>query len=302
MTIRFRRSITIFPGVRLNIGKGGISFSCGSRGATVTVGSQGAHANVGIPGTGLSYRTKLDIPGTPQPTRELHDHHVRRPFRESKPEAVHRSLEDGLRNLLADRERGAVDWHERALWLVDPAPLEEDEEAFEEHVRRVAAGRFARRMVEGDRAAWSEVIREELVNEALPFDVSFEWGIEGEPERIYVGLEIPSIESLAPLGLPKMKARGLHEDAACGLLLRVAHEVFRVIPEADGLYLVGFRDSVDRGSGHPIREIYLRLATDRESFDELVLDRVDPSEALSRLGGVSKKRRGALVPIGVEDL
>ncbi|GMV04525.1 MAG: hypothetical protein AMXMBFR53_08050 [Gemmatimonadota bacterium] len=252
MPIRFRRSITIFPGVRLNIGKRGLSFSLGPRGASVTVGNQGTHVNVGIPGTGLSYRTKLDIPSGPQSKVDLYDRELRRPFRESEPQTVHGRLEDALRNLLADRERGAIDWHERALWLADPAPPEEDEAAFERHVRRIAAGRFARRMVEGDRAAWSEVIREELVNEALPFDVSFEWGIEEEPERIYVGLEIPSIETLTPLGLPTMKARELHEDVACGLLLRVAHEVFRVIPEADGLYLVGFRDSVDGGSGHPI--------------------------------------------------
>lgn len=65
--------------------------------------------------------------------------------------------------------------------------------------------------------------------------------------------------------------------------------------------MVGFRDSIDRGSGHAIREIYLRLAS-RESFDSLFLDRVDPSEALSWLGGVSKKRRDELVPIGVQYL
>lgn len=202
-------------------------------------------------------------------------HEIQRPFRESEPQRPARDFEGALRSILPDRERGAIDWHERALWLADPAPSEEDADAFERHERSIAAGRFARRMVEGDRAAWSEVIREELVNEALPFGFSFEWGIEGSPERIYVGLELPSIDLLGSLGLPKMKERELHEDVARALLLRVAYEVFRVIPEADRLYLVGFIDAVDPSSGRPSREIYLRLATDRESFDELLLDHVD---------------------------
>jgi hypothetical protein len=60
MGFRFRKTIKIAPGVRLNLGKSGISTSVGKRGASVTVGRRGAHANVGIPGTGLSYRTRLN--------------------------------------------------------------------------------------------------------------------------------------------------------------------------------------------------------------------------------------------------
>ena len=39
-----------------------MSTSIGVRGATMTLGSRGAYANVGLPGTGLSYRTRLDTP------------------------------------------------------------------------------------------------------------------------------------------------------------------------------------------------------------------------------------------------
>lgn len=57
---RFRKSFKILPGVRVNVGKKGISsVSVGKRGASVSVGKRGTHANVGIPGTGLSYRTKI---------------------------------------------------------------------------------------------------------------------------------------------------------------------------------------------------------------------------------------------------
>lgn len=57
MTLRFRQTFTLFPGVRINIGKRGISTSIGVPGATVNIGRQGVRATVGAPGTGLSYST-----------------------------------------------------------------------------------------------------------------------------------------------------------------------------------------------------------------------------------------------------
>lgn len=58
-SFRFRKSIKIAPGVRLNVGKKGSSLTVGIRGASVNFGSKGVYANVGIPGTGVSYRTKI---------------------------------------------------------------------------------------------------------------------------------------------------------------------------------------------------------------------------------------------------
>lgn len=59
MGFRFRRSVRIAPGLRVNFGKKGMSLSAGRRGATVTFGKNGVYGNVGIPGSGLSYRGKL---------------------------------------------------------------------------------------------------------------------------------------------------------------------------------------------------------------------------------------------------
>lgn len=54
MGFRFRKSVSIFPGVRLNIGKKGLGVSAGVKGARVGIGSKGAYTSVGIPGTGIS--------------------------------------------------------------------------------------------------------------------------------------------------------------------------------------------------------------------------------------------------------
>lgn len=60
MAFRFHRRVRILPGVRLNFGKTGVSISAGVRGASVTAGRRGIYGNIGAPGTGMSYRTRLD--------------------------------------------------------------------------------------------------------------------------------------------------------------------------------------------------------------------------------------------------
>ena len=59
MGFRLRKSIKIAPGLRVNVGKRGVSMTAGRRGASVTVGGRGTYANVGLPGTGISYRQKI---------------------------------------------------------------------------------------------------------------------------------------------------------------------------------------------------------------------------------------------------
>ena len=62
MGLRFQRRVRVLPGVRVNVGLRGVSTSVGVRGASLTVGKHGVHSNVGIPGTGLSYRSRIDGP------------------------------------------------------------------------------------------------------------------------------------------------------------------------------------------------------------------------------------------------
>lgn len=62
MGFRVRRSIRLFPGVRLNVSKSGFSTSVGGSGLTLNMGKRGARYTVGLPGTGLSYTDRLIAP------------------------------------------------------------------------------------------------------------------------------------------------------------------------------------------------------------------------------------------------
>lgn len=59
MGVRFRKSVRIAKGVRLNFSKSGVSTSFGGHGFTTTVGKRGTRVTVGIPGTGISYSAKV---------------------------------------------------------------------------------------------------------------------------------------------------------------------------------------------------------------------------------------------------
>lgn len=68
MALRFRKSIKLAPGIRMNLSGSGASWTLGPRGASIGIGKRGTFLNTGIPGTGLSSRTQLSGgSSTPRP-------------------------------------------------------------------------------------------------------------------------------------------------------------------------------------------------------------------------------------------
>ena len=66
MALRFRKSVRIAPGVRMNIGKRGVSsISAGG----FNFGKRGVYRNISIPGTGISYRAKVVGRSKTKPTK-----------------------------------------------------------------------------------------------------------------------------------------------------------------------------------------------------------------------------------------
>jgi hypothetical protein len=62
MGFRFRRSVRLAPGLRLNVGLKSASVSTGIRGLSYTAGSAGRRITLGLPGSGL-YWTKASRNG-----------------------------------------------------------------------------------------------------------------------------------------------------------------------------------------------------------------------------------------------
>lgn len=66
MKWRFRKSVRIAPGVRINLSGSGVSTTLGRRGASLNLGARGARATVGIPGTGISGTFRSSGAGPPR--------------------------------------------------------------------------------------------------------------------------------------------------------------------------------------------------------------------------------------------
>jgi hypothetical protein len=97
MGTRFRRTMKI-GGVRINVGKHGFSTSVGPRGSSITIGKRGVYSNIGIPGTGISYRSKLGGTGSFQRSNSP-----------ATPTAGARSQTVSL-NFILDDETGETRW------------------------------------------------------------------------------------------------------------------------------------------------------------------------------------------------
>jgi hypothetical protein len=70
MGFRFRRSVSLFPGMRINLSKSGPSVSLGGGGATLNLSKRGTRATFGIRGTGISYQVSSSSGGRHKPTAQ----------------------------------------------------------------------------------------------------------------------------------------------------------------------------------------------------------------------------------------
>lgn len=59
MPIRIRKSFNLFPGVKVNMSKGGMSISAGRRGFHLNFSKRGVRQTVGMPGSGISESSYL---------------------------------------------------------------------------------------------------------------------------------------------------------------------------------------------------------------------------------------------------
>ena len=107
---RFRRSVKILPGVRLNVSKRGAGVSVGPRGAKLSVNTRGqVRRTVGIPGTGLSYTTQSRLSAGVEP-EELTPDELAEFAAVTTPEELRRAQRRTLRRLIG--------WGSAALFVI----------------------------------------------------------------------------------------------------------------------------------------------------------------------------------------
>lgn len=257
--MRFRKTINIFKGLKMNVSKSGVSFTVrGGKGVSANIGPKGLFLNTGIPGTGLYDRRKLLDFGGGQPEAAAHrtDPAVEAELAEAG------SLTDAFVNIGALACDLPRDWSDQEL------ALPPSDEAVEQAV-----------------GTW-------LSELSLPidFNVSYEY----EDGALLADMDLPEIEHL-----PTVKARQLAsgqlkavsktqkelkaEYAKCvfGLGMFCASYFFSVTPHMEKILLSAYTQR--RNSRGDIEDAYIySVVFERGAFEQPGYQQADPEAFLCR--------------------
>jgi hypothetical protein len=76
MGFRFRKSVKVLPGVRLNVTNKGVSTSVGVKGSRLTIGKKGMTSTTSIPGSGISHTSTYRYKKNQTPQHLMDDQQV----------------------------------------------------------------------------------------------------------------------------------------------------------------------------------------------------------------------------------
>lgn len=273
--MRFRKSINIFKGVKLNFSKSGVSVTVGGKGVSANVGPKGVFLNTSLPGTGLYDRKKI---------ADFGDGAKKKPVAKQPAPAVAAELAEAEALTDAFVNIGALacdlprDWSEWELAL----PPEDE-------------------AVEAAIGTWLEGL-------SLPidFNVSYEYG-DGV---LLADMDLPEIEHL-----PTHKARQLAsgqlkqaektqkelkaEYARCvfGLGMFCASYFFAVTPHMERILMSAYTQR--RNARGDVEDTYIySVIFEREAFEQPGYQKTEPEAFLCRFRNrMNKAADGALKKI-----
>ncbi|MBR1482128.1 MAG: DUF4236 domain-containing protein [Ruminococcus sp.] len=247
MGLRFRKSISLIPGVRLNFSKSGMSVSSGVPGFRKTINTKGqVTTTVGIPGTGLYY-VDTKKAGNKQSSRNRNDQ-TPASSEHSQPDAsyvppvteacaynsgnqdvnIHKTTAKQVDvNTLKSIHKTAddtIDWTEI---LVSPsAPDNSYNQQMWSYYYSVAPD-----VLRGDIDTYLKLIYEvNPLDDLLDYGTNFEFGTD-DSDVIEVEFTVNSeVLSQAQHIMRKADYNDLLQDFICSLSIRIARDMFALLP------------------------------------------------------------------------
>lgn len=287
MGLRFRKSISIIPGVKLNFGKTGMSVSTGVPGFRKTFHTSGrVTTTVGIPGTGLYYvdtkNTKTQKNTTSaQSRREASTYYPTSTFETEKQNSNYTTVDNNESvsstpnsnttkqldiNLLKSIHKSSddsIDWTEI---LVSPVPPDESyNQQMWSYYHSVAS-----KVLAGDIDTYLQIIYEvNPLDDLLMYGGNYEFGTD-DSKKIEVEFDV-NIDALseAKQSMSNAEYNLLLQDYVCSICIRIARDMFALLP---------IRNTII----HTVLEgkTILSVNFDRESLSKVKFGYIDPSETL----------------------
>jgi len=294
MGLNFRKSISIFPGVKLNLSKSGVGISTGVKGARVSLNSKGqARTTLSVPGTGIYYTKQVSAKKI---ANELKNKASKGDKKDSSSKSTKKS----------DTKAAAVDTAENEALINDYAAsvnalksIHKNSDGYIDW-ERINKGEidselkpFAQKVLEGDIDTYFEVI-----NKVNPFDDLLDYGSAFEvgtddPQILEVEFRVNSAESL-PNKEYSLKANGtisekdmsktnfyaLMQDYVASTTIRVARDAFALLPVKT--CVVHAVDTVlNTATGHEEEMTLLSVEFKRDQLSTLNMELIDPSDAIT---------------------
>ncbi len=266
--MRFRKSIKIAKGVKLNLSKTGASFTLGTgKGLSFNLGNKGAFLNWSIPGTGVYDRVRLDT--------KVKDILGGKGFlgglfggREEREEETKTRARG--RKGAARKAEGVTDEQiaqlEQELALINVHCFAPDLES------RSAAGEL-------DGEAVMAAVEDWLSEAELPIPVSIELDVCAEKGAILADLDLPEIEDMPQKKLTELASgevrikeksqkekRADYQTCVFGLGEFVAAHLLNLAPAADRVLVSAYTQRRDAETGE-LNDVYIySLVFDRRAF------------------------------------
>lgn len=315
MGLNFRKSITILPGVRLNLSKSGVSCSFGKKGLRQTISTSGrATTSIGIPGTGVYYTKSANVKKVAKSVagkfgkgKDEEAADERAVAKKSKGQSEEVSAE--AKEALEEASKRVAEYeayvdsiksvHKATDGYIDWEALNKDEvpsnlvKGSEEYKEWENLKKFSERVLAGDIDSYFEVI-----DEVKPFDDLLEYGSAFEvgtdrADLLEVEFRVRS-EEVVPKTSLTLKANGsvsekdltktayydLMQDYVASTAIRIARDSFALLPVKT--VIVHAVDNVlNTATGHEEETTLLSVEFKRDKLLTLNMEMIDPSDALS---------------------
>lgn len=260
--MRYRKSISICKGLRVNVSKSGLSLTAGGHGLSMTASKKGLYANAGIPGTGIYDRKRinLDPPKTNVKVVEQQPLQPAAVNTEAQPAGI--SAEDKSAEMTEIYKNATTvrtkDWYQKELDepFVRRAGIEGEDER-EAHFKRFHEA--LPKMIAGEDIYIESIVEKWLGEVTLP--VSFHLNYEYSNGKLDADVQLPQDDEL-PLN------KEGYARCVFGLAIFFASHLFNISPVIDTVSFSGFRKERDQTTGDLNNDCIYSINFDRETMSE----------------------------------
>ncbi len=308
MGLCFRKSITIAPGVRVNLSKSGPSISFGKSGLRETISATGkSTTSIGIPGTGVYYKKSYDLKklgknktksGEKEKSKAAEAKAAAAAAKEQEKQALleqnqakvaeYENYVNSIKSVHKATD-GYIDWTALNKGEI-PTNIVKGSETYKEWEE---LKKFSDSIVAGDTDAYLTVI-----NEVRPYDDLLEYGSSFEvgtdkPDVLEVefhvksGDVVPDTElsikasgELSEKEMSKTNYYSLIQDYVCSTMIRVARDSFALLP-VEKVYVHAVDEVLNTATGHQDEVTLVSVEFDRNRLQSLNMEMIDPSDAVT---------------------